>query len=454
MNLLKRNLLRSLHRWNQSPIRSPLLLVGPRQIGKTTLLQSFGKEISKRFFEVNFWGDSSQIPQKIFERSIEPASILKELADFFEVDHINPEEDVLFFDEIQECPRAYASLKLFKEKMKNLRILVTGSYLQLFLKNQEINKLPVGCVDEFYLGPLSFSEFLENYDRTIFKKFNQLDINDFQITLALHQKLMKLLYEYFFTGGLPEVVYLYLKGNQTFQERLDIRKKQTDLLNQYTLDFQKYGKSAHIKKIDQLFQSIPFQLERVSDDSTKRFSFGELGKNAKYQTFHWSFQYLQHAGLIIRSFIVSTIDRPFRVHEQKEERNLFKCFYFDIGLLNAALNSSIKINLDELGSYKGYLAENFVAIALNNQSQSELITYKKSSRRDSAEIEFITVDENNNIIPIEVKSSKKSLASKSLDSFIEKYSPKRAYKLVPTLNRTLKDRQYTPLPLYMIDQIK
>ncbi|OFZ51919.1 MAG: hypothetical protein A2381_01285 [Bdellovibrionales bacterium RIFOXYB1_FULL_37_110] len=454
MELLKRNILKSLHGWNDSPIRSPLLLIGPRQIGKTTLLQIFGRQISRRFFEINFWSDSNQTLKKIFQRSLEPAKILNELADYFEVDAINPKEDVLFFDEIQESPEAYASLKLFKEKMKELRILVTGSYLQLFLKTEEIKKLPVGCVDEFYLGPLSYTEFLENYDERIFQKYNQLDLNNFEITIALHEKLMELLNEYFFTGGLPEIIFLYLSGNKNYQTRQDIRKKQKDLLNQYTLDFQKYGKSVHIKKIDQIFQSIPFQLERVNDQSTNRFSYKDLGKNIKYQSLHWSFQYLKNAGLIIRSFIVSRPDHPFRVHEQKEERNLFKCFYFDIGLLNAALNSSIKISLEDWGSYKGYIAENFVAISLYNMFQTELITYKKSSKHDSAEIEFLITDENNNIIPVEVKSSKKALSSKSLDSFVKEFSPKRAYKLVPILSEKFKRNEYVTIPLYMIDKME
>jgi len=453
MTYLNRSIINRLHRWNNSTIRSPLLLIGPRQVGKTTLLKIFGKQIGKRLFEINFWNDQNKLLQNIFKRSSNPQNILKELADYFEVDSINISEDVLFFDEIQECPEAYSSLKIFKEQMRNLRILVTGSYLQLFLKNEEIKKLPVGCIDEFFLSPLSFSEFLENYDSDIYKRYCALELDHFHVTLPLHQKLSEILIEYFFTGGLPEVVLLYLSGNKTHQERLDVRKKQKDLLNQYVLDFQKYGKGVHVKKIDQIFQSIPIQLERVSDQSVDRFSYRDLGKNAKYQTLHWSFQFLKNAGLIIRSFIVSKIDHPFRVHDQKEERNIFKCFYFDIGLLNAALNSSTKIHLEDWGAYKGYIAENFVAISLFQKFQTELVTFKKNSKADSAEIEFLITDDEGNTIPLEVKSSKKAMTSKSLDSYILDYSPKFAYKFVPTMGDEFKQNRYKSIPLYMVDRI-
>lgn len=149
---------------------------------------------------------------------------------------------------------------------------------------------------------------------------------------------------------------------------------------------------------------------------------------------------------------------------------MFKCFYFDIGLLNAALNSPININLEDLGSYKGYIAENFIAISLFKIFQKQLVTYKKSAAIGSAEIEFIITNNNGEIIPIEVKSSKKSLSSKSLDSFVKTYKPKSAFKLVPQLREPIiskqkqnkqqknkydefKEKGYLSIPLYLIDKI-
>jgi predicted AAA+ superfamily ATPase len=432
-----------------------LLLIGPRQVGKTTILRSLASNIGQRVFEVNFWEDTDNSLKQIFTGSGNAHKILRELADHFGVAEINIKEDVLFIDEIQECKEAYSSLKSFKEKVPELRLLVTGSYLQLFLKNDELTKLPVGCVDEFYLGPMSFSEFLQNLDPQLYAKFENLDINNFSVSGPLHKRLFEKLNEYFFTGGLPEIVYLYYLKAKNHDSRTEIRKKQKDLIMQYVLDFQKYGKSVHIKKIDKIFQAIPLQLERNADESTSRFAFKDLGKDTKYNLLHWSFEFLKNTGLIIRSYIISKVDLPFRVHEELEERNIFKCFYFDMGLLGAALNSPINLNLEKLGSYKGYMAENFVAISLHAKLQSDLVSFKKSSKTNSAEVEFLIANDCGEVIPIEVKSSSKSLKSKSLDSFIKSYSPKRAIKLVPTQGGENSNslKSYITLPLYMIDRI-
>lgn len=453
MTLMSRSLENQILAWEKSPIRSPLMLIGPRQVGKTTLLKSIAQKLGKNVFEINFWQDNKKILAEIFKNRRDPQQIVKDLADYFKVASINPNEDVLFIDEIQDCPEAYSSLKLFKEQMRELKILVTGSYLQLFLANETLTKLPVGCVDEFYLGPLSFSEFLQNSEKLLYDKFNALDINDFKVSTPLHQQLMDKFHEYCFVGGLPEIVYLYIQSQKNIELKNAIRKKQQDLLNQYTLDFQKFGKSVHIKKIDQLFHSVARQLDTSTEEPVSRFQFNQLGNNAKYSHFHWSFAFLENTGLILRSFIISKIDQPFRVHEKSEDRNLFKCFLFDLGILGACLNTPQDFNLSHLGSYKGYIAENFVAIQLNSKKPRSLVTFKKSSRKDSAEVEFILSSTSGEAVPIEVKSSAKSLKSKSLDSYMSTYAPSRAFKIVPVVSDTPEKSGYTQLPLYMIEKI-
>ena len=285
----------------------------------------------------------------------------------------------------------------------------------------------------------------------LYQKYQNLEIDKFKITEALHLKLMHRFYEYLFVGGMPEVVYLFITLSSNVESRKLVREKQKKLIKQYILDFQKYGKNAHIKKIDKVFQSIPQQLEQVQNSTVSRFSYKDLGKNSNYSIFHWSFDYLVNTGLIIRSFLVSKDDIPFRVHEKKEGRNLFKCFYFDVGLLLATLNVPVQFLFENMGSYKGYIAENFVAQELFFKLNEELISYKKNSKSDSAEVEFLFKTDRGDTIPIEVKSSIKSLKSKSLDSYIREYSPLMAFKLVPIHNH--QGDGYTSLPLYMIGRL-
>lgn len=448
---LERSMGYELLSWESSPIRSPLLLFGPRQVGKTTLLKDFALKIGKQTIEVNFWRDKSNQLKKIFTSNSDAFDILNELKDYFSVDKFNLNEDVLFIDEIQECPDAYSSLKSFKEQVPQLKVIATGSYLQLFINNNNLKRHPVGCVDFLYLRPLSFEEFLKNIDLYLYEKYRDLTISEFKITESLHLQLMRKLHEYFFTGGMPEIVYLFIHSQKNIKARLDIRKKQKNLIKQYIQDFQKYGKTLHVKKIDKLFLNIPTQLERVQEGSVSRFYYNDLGKNSNYNLFHWPFDYLVNAGLIIRSFLVSKNDIPFRVHEKNEERNIFKCFYFDIGLLQASLNISVQTLFDELGSYKGYIAENFIAQELYLKSNEELISYKKNSKNDSAEVEFLLKTDEGEVIPIEVKSSKKSLNAKSLESYIREYKPVKAYKLVPIRNH--QGNGYISLPLYMVAKL-
>jgi hypothetical protein len=450
-NILRRKIYDQLLEWKNSPIRSPLLLVGARQVGKTTILREFALKNSSRYIEINFWFDKNNKYKNIFKNNGSAIDIIEELKDLFSIDDFDPQNVCFFLDEIQECPEAYSSLKSFKEQYPELMVLSTGSYLQLFLKNQKLQKLPIGCVDEFHLRPLCFEEFLENTIPEIYKKYLNLDPNQFKITETLHSKIMEKLNEYIFTGGLPEIVNLYINSPKNMKTRHSIRQKQKNLLKQYTDDFQKYGKSVHIKKIDKLFQNIPFQLERNHEDTTKRFNYKELGKNANYNAFHWSFNYLEQAGLIIRSFIVSKKDLPFQVHEKIEQRNIFKCYYFDIGLLNAILNTPLDTILNNFGSYKGFIAENFIGQEIYMRQNQKLISYKKNNKGDAAKIEFLLTNNSGEIIPIEVKSSYKALKAKSLENFVKEFSSNKAFKFVPT--RYHKSKEYTSIPLYMIGKI-
>ena len=179
--------------------------------------------------------------------------------------------------------------------------------------------------------------------------------------------------------------------------------------------------------------------------------FNELGSNVKYSELHWPFEFLKNAGLILKSYFVSQIDQPFRTNQKLEERNIFKCFYFDIGLLQAALSTPLNSQNEDIGYYKGYIAENFIATMIYSRLHHDLITYKKNSKSDSAEVEFILNDSKGHPIPIEVKSSKKSLQSKSLNSFIHTFHPHEAFKLVPTTGGGAD--KYVATPLYLIEKI-
>jgi hypothetical protein len=197
---------------------------------------------------------------------------------------------------------------------------------------------------------------------------------------------------------------------------------------------------------------MPIYLERFHQVSVDRIRFSEIEERASYRLLKSSFDYLKHNGLSIESHIVNNPQFPLTLQKRENEAHQFKLFFFDIGLLNCALDSPYQqLQNKDMGHYKGYLVENLVAQLLKKHTrQKNLFSYRKSAKEQAAEIEFlITLD--GQISPIEVKSSTKSSRSKSLFSYIRKYRPKRAFKC--SLNSFIAGGDFTHLPLYLVEKI-
>jgi predicted AAA+ superfamily ATPase len=445
--------------WKISKNRGPLLLIGARQVGKTTYLRKWAKENCQNLFEINFWKERNDSPlKKLFETHRDAKKILTALELHFEK-KINIDQDILLIDEIQECPSAYESFKSFKEDLPQFKILSTGSYLQLFIKNNtELKKLPVGCVDFAYLYPLTYSEFVANSSPTLFEKLSTLlakDIKIEPIDPITHEKLLSLLYEYFFTGGMPEAVKIYLenKNSDIVGAVEKTRSRQKTLLSDYIADFHKYSFATDVTRLANAFKNIPWHLEKFQEESTARIKISDLEKGARFSQYQSVFDYLENASLMIKTFTISKLDLPLRSQEVLSQRHFFKAFFFDIGLLNAALDTPAKQLLDfHLSHYKGYLAENFVAQTLRARNCYPLYSYQEKNGKNSAEIEFLFNDRNSNLIPIEVKSSRKSQNAKSLAFFMRKYQSVYAYKLTPSAS-TLEQDRIIHLPIYLAEKL-
>lgn len=190
-----RILQRELSLWQRSSSRKPLILKGARQVGKTFLLKSWGKDAFAKVHYINLEKDSDA--RKSFDRDFNVARIVSELS-FTLGSTINVETDLLILDEIQECPRAITALKYFCEDLPNLAVACAGSLLGVKLSPEPF---PVGKVDFLILHPMTFEEFLLAADPKKTLEHLPAPALDAQIPAVIHSHLWDMLKIYFVTGG-------------------------------------------------------------------------------------------------------------------------------------------------------------------------------------------------------------------------------------------------------------
>lgn len=396
--------------WKKEKPRKPLLLKGVRQVGKTHLLKEFGSLYFPRTHYLNF----EKVPHlaKIFEPDLVPQRILDELS-LYLGHSIHIGEDLVIFDEIQECPKALTSLKYFQEDCPELHLCGAGSLLGLHLGS---GSFPVGKVTFETLRPMSFEEFLIANDDKSLPIIQKLTLKD-KIPEILHEHLWGQLKRYFVVGGLPEAVAIYCKNKADLFEAFSlVRKKQDDLLNSYYADIAKHSGKVNAMHIDRLFRSVPAQLSQAQDNSIARFKFkGIVPGVTHYDRLASAIDWLEASGLVIKIHIVNTGHLQFKGYTKE---NFFKLVLFDIGILGNMSGLPPKVILDsDYGSYKGYFAENFVAQELLGHGGDSLFSWQEQR----AEVEFL-LEVKGQVIPIEVKSGSITKAQ-SLKLFSIKYKP-------------------------------
>ena len=255
---MERLLINQLSSWKQQPERKPLLLDGARQVGKTWLLEeSFGKSSFGRVLKLDFLANPGL--NQLFEGSLNPADILLNIELELGVD-INADTDLLFFDEIGECPNALNSLKFFAEQRPDLYLCASGSNIGL------LDSFPVGKVESLELFPMSFEEFVMASGNT---KILQAFRGGLQVPAA-HNKLWNLLLDYYFVGGMPEAVSAWFDASTTGEARTPginercsrINNIHRSLLSGYLRDFGKYGGKTNSQHIERVFQNVPLQLSK------------------------------------------------------------------------------------------------------------------------------------------------------------------------------------------------
>lgn len=427
---MERNLFGKLEGWKNKKKRKPLIIQGARQVGKTWIMKEFGKRYFKDTIYINF--DNNEVMKNVFEIDFDISRIISaikiEYGKNFEVANT-----LIIFDEIQEAPKALASLKYFYENAPQYAIIAAGSLLGVAL--HQGTSFPVGKVDFMHLYPLNFSEFLRANGEENLAEL--LQSQDYQMINAYSVKYTELLKKYYYIGGMPEVVQTYL-DTEDFNE---VRKIQRDLLKYYEEDFSKHAPKDVIPRIRMVWNSIPAQLAKEN----RKFIYGSVREGARAKDFELAIQWLEDAGLIIKNYRVSKPGIPLIAYM---ELNNFKMFMLDVGLLGARADITAKVLLDGsriFEEFKGALTEQFVAQQLK-AADREL--YYFSTKNSTGEIDFL-IQQDMQCIPIEVKAEE-NLRAKSLKAFCEKYRPQTAIR--SSMSNYRQQEWMINVPLYMLDE--
>lgn len=428
--ILERNLFVKLEQWKNKKKRKPLIIQGARQVGKTWIMKEFGARYFKDTVYINF--DNNEIMKKVFEIDFDISRIIAAIKIEYGKS-FHPEETLIIFDEIQEAPKALASLKYFNENAPQYAIIAAGSLLGVAL--HEGTSFPVGKVDFMHLYPLNFYEFICALGENQLAQL--LLSNDYEMINAYSIRYTELLKKYYYIGGMPEVVQTYIDTEDFYE----VREIQKNLLKYYEEDFSKHVPKEIVPRIMMVWNSIPGQLAKEN----RKFIYGSIREGARAKDFELAIQWLEDAGLIIRSFRITKPDIPLIAYM---EMNSFKMFMLDVGLLGAKANISAKVLLDGcriFEEFKGALTEQFVAEQLK-AADRELYYY--STENSSGEIDFM-IQQETQCIPIEVKAEE-NLRARSLRAFCEKYKPELAIRT--SMSNYRKQDWMVNVPLYVLDK--
>lgn len=428
---MKRSLYLKILEWKNDKRRKPLLLQGARQVGKTYLIDEFGKNEYKNYIYLNF--EQNIDLATLFQSNLDPKTILNNIS-LYIGQKINSKDTLIFFDEIQMVPNVLTSLKYFYEQASEYHIIAAGSLLGVSIG--KTGSFPVGKVNFMTLYPLSFFEYLTAQGENLLVKQLTASKDVEPIPAIIHEKLLSLLKKYLYLGGMPEVLQNYLDNSDI----VSVRKIQNEILEAYKRDFSKYTDKTQAIRTSELWNSIPYQLAKEN----KKFKFGDVIKNARASTFENTIEWLKAAGLINIVNNISTPKLPLAGYSNKSK---FKIYSMDSGLLGAMLNISSEIIIKPtalFSEYNGAFIENFVATELKNIELYKDLYYWTSN--SDAEVDFI-FQRDDKIYPLEVKSGL-NRNIKSLRSYANRFNPDIILRTSPR-NYT-KDNDFINIPLYAV----
>lgn len=406
---MKRLLTESLIKWKEDERRKPLLLLGARQVGKTWLMLDFAASHYKNMVYVRF--DRNIRMREIFENSNYEMPVILEQLQMVADSKIEPGETLIILDEIQDCPAALTSLKYFCEDMPQYHVMAAGSLLGVY--DHFGTGFPVGKVNTMTLYPMSYCEFIQamGYE----KEVEMMEQQRWDIVKNFADRYIHLLKLYYYIGGMPEAINVYLK-TKDFHE---VRLVQKAILSDYEKDFSKHVPKGLAAKLFLIWESIPEQLAKEN----KRFVYGDVKKGLRSRDLEDALDWLMRAGLVQRVNRINSPSLPISAYKD----GAFKLYFVDVGLLSAKVNLPPRVLLEKtavFSEFKGALTEQYVQQQLRSDCGIDTVYWRSDSFQ--AELDF-AFQADMSVVPVEVKAETNTKA-KSLLTYCRKYTPEVAVR--------------------------
>ena len=418
--------------WKEKPNRKPLIIRGARQIGKTYSIREFGNKYYKgQVHELNL----EKYPELhgIFEQNFDIDRIIFELELVFNK-KITPTKDLLFIDEIQECPKAILSLRYFLEQKPDLHVIAAGSLLEFELRDISF---PVGRVQLMSMHPMNFYEFLLATGKGVLAE--KLSQKPEKLPEPVHNLINNELRKYFIIGGMPECINTYTQTKSINE----VQQVQSDLIATFRQDFSKYAANSNKNCLNSVLAS-------VSQKIGQQIKYSQLADGFSGPTIKKAFELLKTARIFKKVRAASPAGIPIGASARE---NKFKAIFLDIGLLSrlSGISSAFEINNTNLsGLFQGAMAEQFVGQEILSANYDDIFYWARQAKSSNAEIDFL-IEKNGVIIPIEVKSGAAG-SLKSLHILLKTFKNiKEAYIFSNNQQYgSIREQKLTFFPLYFV----
>jgi predicted AAA+ superfamily ATPase len=387
---MERQIDNTLNEWKLNPSRKVLLLRGARQVGKTWSVRNLGKGF-RYFLEINF--ESSREIHQLFSGNLNPDELCRNLSAYYNIPLIDG-ETLLFFDEIQACIPAISSLRFFYETRPGLHLIAAGSLLEFAL--EQLPSYGLGRIEHLFMYPMSFDEYLMAAEQKALWEMKSKSSPENPLNPAIHARLIALLKEYLFIGGMPEVVktYIQLKDFRKTSHVLD------QFLNGLIGDFAKYKAKVPLPRLREVFDAVVFQ-------SGCKFNLSKASLSSNFFQIKEAINLLEMAGLIYKVHHTSADGIPLGAQVNLSK---FKIVMFDHGIYQRIMGLDLSEYLlaDSFSAInKGNIAEQFVGTEIikyqNPGFRHNLLYWHRETRGSNAEVDYL-IQKGVSIVPIEVKS--------------------------------------------------
>ncbi|HJJ36027.1 MAG TPA: AAA family ATPase [Methanocorpusculum sp.] len=420
-----------LEHWKIAEKKPALLVEGARQIGKTTLIRDFAQKHYEHFAEINFI--TSPSAKTIFDGNLDAETLISKLTAFLRKP-LPPRRTLIFFDEVQECPRIRTAIKFLVEDGR-FDYIESGSLLGINYQN--VPSYAVGFEEIQTMYPMDFEEFAiaNGVQPETFALLKKSYESRTEVDQTIHEMMQNLFTEYLIVGGMPAAVQTYV----TTRDIHEVVRIQTAILKLYRLDIQKYSRN-NKAKITTIFNQMPAEL----NSKNKRFMLSDLTKTARMNRYESCFNWLTDAGVALPCYNLRDLKHPLEINRQ---RNLFKYFLCDTGLLCALCSNDIQFQIIS-GNYRvneGSILENIFAQQLVANG-FPLYYYGKKL---VGEIDFI-VERQAEIILVEIKSGEDYDKHKALDNVLDQKDTEVSQAIVFCKGNIHRKGAITYLPHYLV----